>query len=310
MARRNAPRRYAVGARVLVGFGRQPGTVLQVADAPSVMGEYVHVVQTKTGERKVLGSELELVPEPITNVPNETGRANLKVHELALKVKQFHDDLEIHFRLWLESLQQPIPDYPVRNIEKLREQTTSLARQLGTLRPYIERFSSSTKMKWAEQLWDIYDSAVSNDVAIRKGESIEAALPQLQQILGRLESMNPEEEISLESSKDSREKPGTVNIIYNLHGSHSRVNIQSEDRSVNVSSISEQEVFSGIREAVTQNVSEGDERKIILEKLDALERSIHSHDFLSKYKDFINTVASHLTIVAPFLPALSQMLGN
>ncbi|HWY53055.1 MAG TPA: hypothetical protein VNZ03_01240 [Terriglobales bacterium] len=239
---------------------------------------------------------------------HDMGRANLKVRELALRVQNFHDDLETHFDLWLQSLQQPIPDYPVRNIEKLREQTTSLARQLGTLRPYIKRFTASSVMTVMGQRWDAYDCAVSNDVSVRKGPSIEAVLPQLQQMLGRLELMNPDEEIPLES-KGSNEKPGTVNI-YNLHGAHSRVNIQSEDKSVNVSSITEQQVFSGIRRAVSQGIPEVNEREIILEKLDSLEKSVHSRDFLSKYQEFINTVASHMTIIAPFLPALTQMLGN
>ena len=232
----------------------------------------------------------------------------MKVRELASRVQKFHDDLESHFALWSQSLQQPIPDYPVRNVEKLREQTNSLARQLGTLRAYIERFMQSTIMTVMGQRWDAYDCAVSNDVSVRKGPSIEAVLPQLQQMLGRLESMSQDEEIPLES-KGSQGRPGTVNI-YNLHGSHSRVNIQSNDRSVNVSSITEQQVFSGIREAVGQGVSDANERKVILEKLDALEKSVHSDDFVSKYKEFINIVADHMTIILPFLPALSQMLGR
>ena len=61
-------KRFAVGARVVVGMSNQVGTVLQVDDEPSVMGEYVHVVQTKNGELKAVGCDLELVPTPQTNV--------------------------------------------------------------------------------------------------------------------------------------------------------------------------------------------------------------------------------------------------
>lgn len=60
--------RFRVGARVVVGMSRQVGTVLHVDDEPSVMGEYVHLVRTKDGERKVVGCDLELVPAPQTNV--------------------------------------------------------------------------------------------------------------------------------------------------------------------------------------------------------------------------------------------------
>jgi hypothetical protein len=60
-------KRFAVGARVLVGIGARPGRVTNLADRPSTMGEYVHKVQTDRGEETVLGCDLELVPEAITN---------------------------------------------------------------------------------------------------------------------------------------------------------------------------------------------------------------------------------------------------
>jgi hypothetical protein len=160
----------------------------------------------------------------------------------------------------------------------------------------------------AGQVWDAYDCAVSNDVAVRKGPSIRAILPQLQQMLGRLDALSPDADFSSETSAQS-EGPHIVNV-YNLHGAHSRVNVQSEDRSVNVTSITEQQVFSGIRQAVAKGVLDNNERQMILEKLDALEKSVHSSDFLSKYQVFINAVASHMTIILPFIPALSQMLGR
>jgi hypothetical protein len=236
------------------------------------------------------------------------GSATMKARELASSIKTFHDDLESHFDIWQQSLEPPLPDYPVRNTAELKEQTKSLARQLGKLRPYIETLTQSTRMHIGGQVWDVYDSAVSNDVAARKGPSIEAILPQLQQIIGKLESMNPETDIS-QAPAVQNERPQTVNI-YNLHGSHSRVNIQSEDRSVNVSSITEQQVFSGIRKAVDDGVPDSSEKAMIMEKLDALEKSVHSPDFLSRYQAFINAVASHMTIILPFIPALTQMLGR
>lgn len=233
----------------------------------------------------------------------------MKVRELASRIQRFHDDLETHFDLWSGSLQQPIPDFPVRNIQQLKEQMAALARQLGTLRPYIERFAQSTVMTVMGLKWDAYDSAVSNDVSVRKGPSIEAVLPQLQQILGRLESMDQDVEITDKESGHGGERPETINI-YNLRGSNSRVNIHSEDRSVNVSTITEKQVFSGIRDAIKQQVSDINDRRAILEKLEALEKSVNSRDFTSKYKEFVNVVANHMTIVLPFLPALTQMLAR
>jgi hypothetical protein len=124
----------------------------------------------------------------------------MKVSELASRTQRFHDDLEAHFELWQQSLEPPLPDYPVRNTEELRRQMSSLARQLGTLRPYIVKLTQTTRMGMMGQPhWDIYDSAVSNDLAARKGPSIEAILPQLQQMIGRLESLDPESDLLMES---------------------------------------------------------------------------------------------------------------
>ena len=165
-------------------------------------------------------------------------------------------------------------------------------------------------MGTAYSQWDAYDSAVSNDIAIRKGSSINAILPQLDQALGRLELNDPDAEFEGEKDRPTGSAPQQVTNVYNLHGAHSRVNLQSTDHSVNVSSITEQQVFSGIREAIAQRVPDGVERADILEKLDALEKSVHSQDFLSRYQAFMNAVASHITVIMPFIPALTHMLGN
>jgi hypothetical protein len=68
MAKRMQPKkRFAVGTDVLVGMGARPGQVTFLDDRPSTLGEYVHKVKTESGEETVLGCELDLVPEPVTN---------------------------------------------------------------------------------------------------------------------------------------------------------------------------------------------------------------------------------------------------
>jgi pyrimidine deaminase RibD-like protein len=61
-------KRFARGARVVVGMSRQVGTVLHVDDEPSIMGEYVHVIQTNGGQLTTVGCDIELVPTPQTNL--------------------------------------------------------------------------------------------------------------------------------------------------------------------------------------------------------------------------------------------------
>jgi hypothetical protein len=237
------------------------------------------------------------------------GRATMKVRELARRIQKFHDDLAAHFELWGQSLDSTLPEYPIRNNAELSQQSSGLARQLGSLRRYLDNLGLHTVMGTDYAQWDAYDSAVSNDVAIRKGSSIDAILPQLDQALGRLELLNPDSEFDAEDQQPAS-VPQHVTNIYNVHGANSRVNVQSTDHSLNISTITEQQVFSGIRQAVNQGVLDDGERARILEKLNELERSIHTCSFLSQYQAFINAVASHMTIISPFLPALTQMLGS
>lgn len=234
----------------------------------------------------------------------------MKVSELMERIRRFHDDLEAHYELWGESLDRTIPEYPTKNVNEIRSQVSALARQLGAIRGYFRSLGIPSTMANAYGEWDAFDSAISHDVAIRKGSSIAAILPRLQQALGQLEMLEPDAEFeSLTQTRHRPSVPSHVTNIYKVSGAHSRVNVQSNDSSVNVSSITEAEVFSGIREAVTNGVPEA-ERANILEKLDAMETSLNSSSFLSKYQAFMNAVASHMTVILPFIPALAQMLKS
>jgi hypothetical protein len=58
--------RYSVGRRVLVGIGNRPGTVESVADVPTVMGEFMHVVKLDGHldlPRQVMGCDMRPLPE-------------------------------------------------------------------------------------------------------------------------------------------------------------------------------------------------------------------------------------------------------
>jgi hypothetical protein len=121
----------------------------------------------------------------------------MTVGELKAELEGFRKKLSEHYTLWCESLSQPIPDFPVRNIQALTEQMSGLARTLGKLRPFIDRFASSTVLVLPAtgQQWDIFDSSVGNDVCQRKGPSLEGSIQQVDQILGRLDAMNPHDNI-------------------------------------------------------------------------------------------------------------------
>src|SRR5713101_1422944 len=109
----------------------------------------------------------------------------MKVKELKKRIEQFRKLLQENSNIWSHSLDTTMPDYPIRNGQQLQEQINLLARQLGTLRPYINKFGSSSIMVLpaAGIRWDIYEAAVSNDVVQRKGPSVQNVFTQLQQIL-------------------------------------------------------------------------------------------------------------------------------
>jgi hypothetical protein len=63
----NKPKkRFDVGARVLISAG-VAGVVTHLDDEPSVLGEYMHTIETEHGERRELGCSLELIPRAVTN---------------------------------------------------------------------------------------------------------------------------------------------------------------------------------------------------------------------------------------------------
>ncbi len=70
--RRTKKNRFAVGAKVLVIMPGETGVVTQLDDEPSMFGEYMHTIKTEHGERQEPGSNLELIPKPVTNAESES----------------------------------------------------------------------------------------------------------------------------------------------------------------------------------------------------------------------------------------------
>jgi hypothetical protein len=135
--------------------------------------------------------------------------------------------------------------------------------------------------------------------------SVRAALPKLQQALGKLDAMEPDSDFGLQS-EGPQAVPQPVTTVY-MYGDQSRVNVQSQDNSVNVSS-SEQQVFTSIREARSSGVADKAERATILDKPDNLERSIHSKDSKWSCQAFINVFATLMTIIQSFIQLLFQFV--
>lgn len=92
--------------------------------------------------------------------------------------------------------------------------------------------------------------------------------------------------------------------VYNISGPGARVNIGSVDKSVNVVTVSTAELFSRIREKLPPDVSPE-----VRARLDELEAARGTPEAVSAYQRFMAAAANHMTLLAPFLPALAQVLG-
>ena len=102
---------------------------------------------------------------------------------------------------------------------------------------------------------------------------------------------------------------GTVTQHFHIYGHNSRVNMNSTDNSVNISTVSSDQLFVQLREAALSVTDEPD-RVAILDRLDELEKAQDSNGLFAAYQSFIASAAQYMTIFGPFVPALTQMLSG
>ena len=98
------------------------------------------------------------------------------------------------------------------------------------------------------------------------------------------------------------------NYTISVSGANSRVNIGSTDQSTNINI--DQSVISKVRQALTEQVSDGEERTALLNALAKMEQAQDKSALGFAYQQFISSAANHMSVIAPFLPALGQMFGG
>lgn len=104
-----------------------------------------------------------------------------------------------------------------------------------------------------------------------------------------------------------RSQPGPSHNYY-LNGPNSRVNSNSIDASVNTVSTTSSPVFVQLREALA-GVEDEEQREELLSCVVQMEASQGSTEFMARYQAFVQAAANHMTVVAPFIPALTQLLS-
>jgi hypothetical protein len=98
-------------------------------------------------------------------------------------------------------------------------------------------------------------------------------------------------------------------IVYNLIGDGSRVNINSQDSSVNVKNIISGDLFEELKKAIEKNVDNDDKKSELLSQVDEMEDAQGTNRSWECYNKFIATAANYMTLLAPFLPCLVQLLS-
>ena len=116
-------------------------------------------------------------------------------------------------------------------------------------------------------------------------------------------------EIKCEREGTLRPHPKTE--MLNLHISNSpqaRINLHSSDKSINVSEQQPDALFKEIRECLEQSLANSPDLENVLSRVGDMEQGLEKGNFTTAYKRFIAATADHITILAPFLPRLAQLL--
>jgi hypothetical protein len=103
--------------------------------------------------------------------------------------------------------------------------------------------------------------------------------------------------------------PGGTTNNYHLNAPNARVNIGSTDQSINVVNQAKHEVFADLRKVVL-GLEDPQAQEVLLPAVGELEASVGTPSYLDRYQGFIQQAANHMTLIGPFIPALSQLLSG
>lgn len=94
-------------------------------------------------------------------------------------------------------------------------------------------------------------------------------------------------------------------IIYNVNGANAKVNINSTDNSTNNVTVNPSELFDKLTDLIKVNIGDNAE---LIELVDEMRKTQDQPGFLNRYQNFIACATNHMALIAPFIPALTQMI--
>lgn len=155
-------------------------------------------------------------------------------------------------------------------------------------------------------------------IPVEEGDKIERALPsgltEVYVVLNRgflkgVGGFPDHYQVKVRKEGDRPPSPAGGTTIYHLTGANPRVNVHSTDQSTNSVTITTETVFAQLRETIAGQVTDGEQKAALLSQLAQLEEAKGTSSFLERYQSFIATAANHMTLLAPFIPALSKWLS-
>jgi hypothetical protein len=99
-----------------------------------------------------------------------------------------------------------------------------------------------------------------------------------------------------------------TNITYNVSGTNTRVNINSNDSSVNIVNSETTQIFTQLRDLVEQ-IEDVKDKEQIMQSIDSMESSVGTADFINYYQQFMSFISNHITVFSPLLPVLASLLA-
>lgn len=94
-----------------------------------------------------------------------------------------------------------------------------------------------------------------------------------------------------------------------LNGPNARVNVGSVDNSTNtINGAMPAEVFEQLLATLRSNIPEGEELASLEARVVEMQASVGTSAYNRAFSDFIQTAANWMTILGPFVPALSQAI--
>lgn len=189
------------------------------------------------------------------------------------------------------------------------------AEEHPTLTSYINSFSGG----WLSQIDQL--KKVSEE-AKRKVKEINCSLWSVQQMIAlfdrqitllnsvqqTLDILKKTKLYKIENGEPLMDSTGKGDTNINISNVSGKVNVNSTDNSTNYSLGNTETLFSDIHKSIESSGIDTDEIKLLLEKLSEMQQAVNTKSFSAKYKEFMQLAATHVSIIAPFIPALTSLL--